>query len=98
MVTMLWTSNSDSCSTSLKKDISYSKRPGYMKQSLIQPTMIMLCCEPQKQLTFYHLRNLFIHFFQLCNNYIRQGQQNMKMTMNLHSNYIFLGSQHKNTL
>ena len=34
-----------------------------MKQSLIQPTMIMLNREPQKQLTFYQLRNLFIHFF-----------------------------------
>ena len=34
-----------------------------MKQSLIQPTMMMLCREPQKQYTFYHLRNLLINLF-----------------------------------
>ena len=49
MVTMLWTFNSENCGTSLKKDISKSKRPGYMKQSLIQPTMMVLSREPQKQ-------------------------------------------------
>ena len=42
MVTMLWTSTGEKWCTSLKKDISKSKRPGYMKQSLIQPTMMML--------------------------------------------------------
>ena len=46
---MLWTSTCEKCGTSLKKDISKSKRPGYMKLSLIQPTMMMLCREPQKQ-------------------------------------------------
>ena len=49
MVTMLWTSNSENSGTSLKKDISKSKRPGYVEQSLIQPTMMMQCREPQKQ-------------------------------------------------
>ena len=49
MVTMLWTSTSEKWCTSLKKDISKNKRPGYMKQNLIQPTMMMLCREPQKQ-------------------------------------------------
>ena len=49
MVTMLWTFTSEKWCTSLKKDISKSKRPGYMKQSLIQPAMMMLCREPQKQ-------------------------------------------------
>ena len=63
MVTMLWTFTSEKWCTSLKKDISKSKRPGYMKQSLIQPKMMMLCREAQKQQTFYHLRNLFINFF-----------------------------------
>ena len=60
-----------------------------MKQSLIQPTMMMLCREPQKQYTFYHLRNLFIHFFQLWNNCIRHGHRNVKMTMNLYAIYNF---------
>ena len=49
METMLWTSTSEKRCTSLKKDISKSKRPAYMKQSLIQPTMVMLCHESQKQ-------------------------------------------------
>ena len=49
MVTMLWTSNSESCGISLKKDISKSQRPGYMKLSLIQPVMMMLRRELQKQ-------------------------------------------------
>ena len=49
MVTMLWTFNNENCGTSLKNDISNSKRPGYMEGSLIQPTMMMLCREPQKQ-------------------------------------------------
>ena len=61
-----------------------------MKQSLIQPNMMMLCRETQKQQTFYHLRNLFINFFQLWLNYIHQGHQNVKMTINLHSLDIFL--------
>ena len=53
-----------------------------MKQSFIQPTMKMLCREPQKPLTFYYfLTNLFILFFQLWTNYIRQGHQKVKMTM-----------------
>ena len=35
-----------------------------MKQSLIQPTMMMLRREPQTEhQNFYHLRNLFTHFF-----------------------------------
>ena len=59
MVTMLWTFNNENCGTSLKKD---SKGPCYMKQSLMQPTMMMPCREPQKQQTFYQLRNLFIPF------------------------------------
>ena len=49
MVTILWTSTSEKWCTSLKNDISTSKRPGYMKQTLIQPTMMMLCRETQKQ-------------------------------------------------
>ena len=49
MVTILWTSNSENCGNSPKKDITKSKRPSHMKQSLTQPTMIMLCREPQKQ-------------------------------------------------
>ena len=74
----------------LSKRISLklSKRPGYVKQSLIQPTMTMLCREPQKQQTFSNLRNLFT-FFQLWNNYIRQSHQNVKITRNLHAIYIF---------
>jgi len=36
--------SSEKWCTSLKKDISKSKRPG-----LIQPTMMMLCRKPQKQ-------------------------------------------------
>ena len=59
MVTLLWTSNGE---TSLKKDMSKSKGPGYVKQGLTQSTMKMLCRKPQKQSTFYYLRNLFIHF------------------------------------
>ena len=36
-----------------------------MKQSLIQPTMMMLCREikKKKKEIFYHLRNLFINYF-----------------------------------
>ena len=49
MVTVLWTSTSEKWCTSLKQDISKSKRPGHMKQSLIQLTTMMLCREPQKQ-------------------------------------------------
>ena len=49
---MLWTSNSENCGTSLKKDSSKSKRPGYTKQSLIQPTMMMLRREPKKMVNF----------------------------------------------
>ena len=32
MVAMLWTSNSENCGNSPKKDISRSKRPSYIKQ------------------------------------------------------------------
>ena len=88
MVTILWTSNSENCGSSLKKDISKSKRPGYMKQSLIQPTMMMLCREPQKQYTFYHLKNLFIQFFpaleELHMSRLSKRENDRKFTCHLH--------------
>ena len=64
MLTMLWTSNIENCGTSLKKDISKSKRPGYMKQSLIQPTAMMLCREPHKTV------NVFVFVFVFFNLFI----------------------------
>ena len=63
MVTMLLTSNSENCGTFLKKDQSKRKWPGYMKQSLIQPTMMMLCHEPQKKVNILTFEKFVYSFF-----------------------------------
>ena len=51
--TLLWTSNSENCGIFLKKDSYISKTPGYMKQSLIQPTMMMLCLNLKKDIKLF---------------------------------------------
>ena len=60
-----------------------------MKQSLIQPTVMMLCREPHKTVIVLPFEKLFVNFFfQLRNNFIRQGYQNVKMTMNEFTCYL----------
>ena len=84
---MPWT-NSENCGTSLTQYISKSKRPGYIKESLIQPTM-MLCRELQKTVNVLPFEKyIYSLFFQLWNNYIRQSHQNVKMAMNLNTIFI----------
>ena len=63
MVTMLWNSNRENYGNSPKNDISKSKTPIYMKQSLIQPAMIMLCREPQKPRVKFLPFEKFIYSF-----------------------------------
>ena len=97
MVTMLRTSNSENCDPSLKKDSSKIKRPGYMKQSLKQPTT-MMPSRTSKTVNVLPFEKFIYSFFPVLEQ-LPMSRSSKRENDNEFTCYLnFLGSQHKTRL